>query len=235
MYFPFKSVIVGSLLSLILVVAFSSQLFAVEAESGESREQKTTESSPSSETKPTVNRAEGPAVAEQERTADDDASLSKEDNPRGEVRREVVRAKLDEKKKVLCESRQDAVNGAMSNVTMRSKNTYERITKIYASSISFYQDKNLVVANYNALVEAVESAKSAALLANETLGSAPTLSCSSDGPKADVQEFRNKRLDKVAAFGTYRDAVKVLVKAIRDAAKAAETPAATDVSTEATN
>jgi|GEM_PF-2868192 len=146
----------------------------------------------------------------------------KVDNVKGEQRKEVAREKLDAKRLTLCESRQSVVNTAMTNVIDRSKTHFDRITAIYTKATKFYVAKNLSIDNYEALVLNADSAKAAAEAANKELTNLSQFSCGSTGPKADIQVFRNKRLDKVDAFNVYRDAVKALVGAMRDAAKVTE-------------
>ena len=176
---------------------------------------------------PQIFAQSGPTTEDSSKTT---GMTDREDNPNGEMRKEVRREKLDDKKKALCESRLTIVNKSMGDVVTRSQSHFNRITDVYNKVTKFYADKGLTVSNYAALVAKVEAAKTAASTADTNLAAAPKLSCGSDGPKADMQAFRNKRLDKVEAFGAYRDAVKSLVKAVRDAAKTTE--AATDATTE---
>jgi len=215
MKFSIKTIIIGSFLSLALILGVAPQMFAREVEA--------TETETTQETRPPR------TVSENERqmrntgeSGDSEVVSNREDNPRNEMRQELRRERLDERKKAVCESRQATINTVIGNVVDRSKNHYDRITSIYEISTVFYTEKGLTVADYETLVANVETAKTAASTANRDLLTAPKLSCESDGPQADVQAFRNKRLDKVDAFAAYRDDVKTLVKAIRDAAKTAE-------------
>jgi len=234
MKFTPKNIVVGISLSLMLVIAFAPHLFAKEGESGGSTT--TTNTGTSTETvKPTTTtttrsgssdstNSTRKSQTEPEKTETTEAATEdKADNPRGELRHEMTREKLDDKKKAVCESHQSAVNTAMMDVVTRSKNHLDRITAIYTMTTKFYVDKGLSVSNYDALVATVDAAKTAAIAANSELTSTPQFSCTSDGPKADIQAFRNKRLDKVDAFGVYRDAVKALVKAVKAAAETAST------------
>jgi hypothetical protein len=230
-----KSVVIGSLLSLVLVFTFVPQIFARGGESGGTTTPSTTTTNSGPSTSPTQTSpttSEQPSETEMSReaqqskgdtTSETGVLENKVDNPNGELRKEVTRERLDSKKKAVCESRQTAVNKAMGNVAERSTNQLERITAIYTMSVKFYAEKSLSVSNYATLVTAVETAQKAATTANQDLATTTKFSCDSDGPKADVQAFRNKRLDKVDTFGAYRTAVKALVKAIRVAAKATET------------
>lgn len=201
MKFSMKTIVVGSFFSLVLVLAVAPQIFAQDVETYET--ETTQETQP---TQPTQPQKPSRVTAENER----------------EVRQEVRREKLNEKKIAVCENRQEKINAAMVKMVDRSQKHFDRITNIYEISTSFYTQKGLTVAGYETLIANVEAAKAAASAANEYLSAAPKLLCESDGPQADLQAFRNARLDKVKAFNAYRDDVKTLVKAIRDVAKAAE-------------
>ena len=237
MKFTTKSIVIGASLSLVLAFAFVPQIFAQGGDSGGSTTTNPPES-PTEQTNPTE-PSSGTSTDSNQRTQTgprtEDSSkkigmIDREDNPNGELRKEVRREKLDDKKKALCETRQTIVNKSMGDVVTRSQSHFDRITDVYNKATKFYSEKGLTVSNYAALVAKVEAAKTAASTADTNLAAAPKLSCGSDGPKADMQAFRNKRLDKVEALGAYRDAVKALVKAVRDAAKTTE--AATDATTE---
>lgn len=238
MKFMTKSIVVGASLSLVLAFAFVPQIFAQGGDNGGSTTTVKPPESPTEQPSPTA-PSSGTSTDSNRRTqtepSTEDSSktigmVDREDNPNGELRKEVRREKLDDKKKVLCESRQTIVNKSMGDVVTRSQSHFDRITEVYNKTTKFYTDKNLTVSNYAALVAKVEAAKIAASTADKNLAAAPKLSCESDGPKADMQAFRNKRLDKVEALGAYRDAVKALVKAVRDAARTTE--AATDATSE---
>ena len=230
MKFTTKSIVIGASLSLVLAFAFVPQIFAQGGDNGGSTTTTNPPESPTEQTSPTEPSSGSSTDSNQRtrtepRTEDSSKTIGmvdREDNPNGELRKEVRREKLDDKKKALCESRQTIVNKSMGEVVSRSQSHFDRITEVYNKATKFYADKSLTVSNYAALVAKVEAAKTAASTADKSLAAAPKLSCDSDGPKADMQAFRNKRLDKVEALGAYRDAVKALVKAVREAAKTVE-------------
>ncbi|HEY8886747.1 MAG TPA: hypothetical protein VIM31_04605 [Candidatus Microsaccharimonas sp.] len=235
-----KNVVIGITLSLMLTVTFVPQLFAEDGTSGSGTttttpSTSTDSSSGSGKSTESTKRSQTQPSSETDKSGTTQTAEDKADNPKGEVRKEITRQKLDDKKKAVCETHQSVVNKAMDDVVQRSKNHFDRITAIYDMTTKFYTDKGLSVSNYDTLVANVETAKAAAVSASAELTSTPQFSCASDGPKADIQAFRNKRLDKVDAFGAYRDAVKVLVKAVRDAAKATETTTTSGTTTGGTN
>lgn len=139
------------------------------------------------------------------------------------LRQEIERKKLDDKKKSVCDSREEKINTRINRISERSKNQFDRITNIYEATVAFSTKKGLTVDNYGSLTTSVVSAKNAAAATLETIQATPTFSCNSDGPKADVQSFLNARLDKSDAFKNYRDAVKVFVKAVKQAAESTTT------------
>ena len=214
-----KKITLGLVFSFAVALVCVPQLLAKEGDERESPEQK------NMVVEPTVIRNETP----ENKLESEQHSIpgSAEDNPDREARKEVGREKLESRKKEVCQNRKETINMAMTNVTERSQNQLERIGKIYEATVVFYNEKELSVMQYDQLVATVTSTKAAAETAAQNLQSTPKLSCDSDGPKADVQAFRNKRLDKVEAFGSYRDAVKAFVKTVREAAKVVKSADAT--------
>jgi hypothetical protein len=205
-----KKITLGLLFSFVVAFVCVPQLLAKE---GDERE------SPGSTNRIvelTENKKEMPENEMESEQRDIPGSV--EDNPDREARKEVGREKLESRKKAVCQNRQEKINTAMTNVTERSQNQLERIGKIYEATVTFYNEKGLSIAQYDELIATVTSTKAIAETAAQNLQSTPKLSCDSDGPKADVQAFRNKRLDKVEAFGNYRYAVKTFVKTVREAA-----------------
>lgn len=202
-----KNIALGLVMSLVLSFAFVPQLFAVDDEN-------TTPSTPT------------------ERTTE---TRSTERQSKVEERRDVARERLDAKKKSICESREGSVNKVITNVSERSQNHFDRITKIYDLTLAFYDERDLSISNYDELVANVATTKAAAETALTELKGTPKLSCDSDGPKADIQAFRNKRLDKVEAFGAYRDAVKAFIKAVKAVAETTQTETQETQPAEGTN
>lgn len=190
---------VAVVFSLVLSLVFSPAIFAQEQEG-------TGESPATRNTTETENETDT-------RKSDDSIRV----NP--EIRQEVARKRLEERKKTVCEARQESINTRMGNISERSQNHFDRIGAIYTATNTFYEANNLLIEDYDRLVGAVNETETAAQSALEALQAAPKLSCDSDGPKADVQNFLNLRLSKVSSFNAYRDAVKAFVKAVKAAAE----------------
>ncbi|MGV9001923.1 MAG: hypothetical protein ACOH18_03115 [Candidatus Saccharimonadaceae bacterium] len=203
-----KGIFIGVTLGLAVTLIVSPQLFAhngVNHENGEVHTESEIETETASQTKSGELK---------------DAETTK---PDPKVRQEIAKAKLDDKKKAVCENRQATINTRFTNVTSRSQNQYDRIDTIVTKTEKFYTEKGLSVANYDQLATKVAQAKATAQDSLEALKATPKFSCDSDGPKADVQAFLNLRLTKATDFQAYREAVKALIEAVKTAAKAAET------------
>lgn len=146
------------------------------------------------------------------------ATVEQKDNPKGEQQQALVREKLAAVKQKVCETHQTAINNAMNDIRKASQNQFDRITKAYTTAKTYYGQHTVTVSNYDTLNAQVTSTQAAAQAALDALATSVPLSCTSDGPKAQIQDFRNKRLDKVSAFEAYRTAVKNYISAIRTAA-----------------
>lgn len=132
-----------------------------------------------------------------------------------EAAQEVKRERLAEVKLKICEKRQTQVNALMDRIVTRSTKHYDHITTASERAQAFYVKQGNVLANYDELVATVASTKSAALTAITELDDKAVFNCTSEAPKADIQDFRDRRAHKIEALSEYRDAVKVLIKAIK--------------------
>lgn len=134
----------------------------------------------------------------------------------------AIRERLNEAKKKICEKHETKINDLIARINTRREKAFDRITEVSEAVQSYYADKNLSTADYDDLVAAVEAAEEAAQAALTTQLSAPKLRCDGEAPKADMSEFRTKHSDSVDALKEYRDAVKALVRAVKEAAKDSE-------------
>lgn len=132
-----------------------------------------------------------------------------------EEHKELAREKLDAVKQKVCETREAQVNKIMDGVVSRSQGHVDRITEIATRTKAFYDKQGNTVDTYFALVASVETARQAAQAAVDALSTNADFTCASDGPKSDIQGFRNQRLTKIAAIGTYRNEVKKLIVAVK--------------------
>ena len=238
MKYILKATVATVALCLVVVLATSPNIFAVEGKNtGESTTTtNTTTTTPTTEApKTTLKKStdskttvepkkigESTTTGEKATEVETESEKAKDPDttaPNAESHQKIDRKKLDDTKKSVCEARKDTINTRIGNVTERSQNQYTRIDQIFTATTKFYTEKSLSVSNYDELVANVTQAKIAATATLQAIKDAPKFSCASDGPKADVQSFLNLRLDKQAAFKTYRDAVKALVDAVKTAAK----------------
>jgi len=119
--------------------------------------------------------------------------------------------------KKACENHQETINRLMSVMDNRRQNALDRISKIADAIKAFYVKKGLSISNYDQLVAAVDAAKQAAQTTTDAQTAIPQLSCDGDHPRADVLDFRQKRLESIDALKAFRDAVKALGQAVKTA------------------
>lgn len=128
------------------------------------------------------------------------------------------RQKLDATKKKICEKHESKVNKLINSMNVRREKAYDRITQVYEAVQDYHSTHNLSVANYDDLILTAEAAKAAALEAKDAQHAAPKLKCGGEQPKADVVDFKLKRADSIDALKQYRESVKAVVKAVKEAA-----------------
>ncbi len=217
-----KKILIAGALSFVIGIVVVPQTFAKEgAESGNSGSGSSSNSGKTTTTKRT--EAEHPVEVEDEKSSDSDDSSTSSDVRREDRRADVPsREKLDDKKRSVCNAAAPEINQVISNVAERTKRHSTQIENIYSLTKAFYEKSGLTVSDYDALVATVDTKKALADAAAQKIDTQPKFSCDSDGPKADLQTFRNARIDKVDAFKEYRDAVKALINAVKTAAKEAK-------------
>lgn len=140
-----------------------------------------------------------------------------------EQARADLKERLSDLKKKICEKHQDRINTLISGMNKRRQNVFDRITKASDAVQAFYTEKSLSVENYDEILAKVTAAKEAAETAMSNQKEAETLNCSSDQPRADMSVFKEVRSTSVDAMRLYRDTVKELVAAVKEAAAAAKT------------
>ncbi len=134
-----------------------------------------------------------------------------------------LRERLSDAKKSICERRESKINQIMERMDTRRTNAFDRVTQIYEAITGFYTEKSLSVENYDSLVAAIVVAKEAAQAGIDNQQAVPQLDCDGDQPKADIADFKQRRLDSIDAMKAYRDAVKDLASAVKEVAEANRT------------
>lgn len=149
----------------------------------------------------------------------------------GTDRKTIAKEKLDDTKLKACQSRESLVKTTMSSVVTRSQANFDKISAAAQRAEAFYTAKGNVLANYDSLVAAVDTAKVAAQASLSNLTNTAVFSCSSDGPKSEIQTFHNQRLSKIDALSAYRTAVKALITGIKSVQPTETTPSTQTSST----
>lgn len=132
-----------------------------------------------------------------------------------EERKEVSRERLADLKLKVCQNREQQINTIFDRIITRSTSHLERITTIADKTKVFYVKQGNVLNTYDSLVASVDAAYIKAKQAMDTLAAQPKFSCDTDGPKSDIQNFRNQRVGKTESMGAYRQAVKDLIAAVK--------------------
>jgi Tfp pilus assembly protein FimT len=133
--------------------------------------------------------------------------------------RSEARQKLTDAKRKACESHKSRINTTMGNMDSRRQRAYDHITKVYDAVEQYITDKNITVESYDELITSITNAKTAASEAMIAQQQAPELDCAGEQPRADIADFRLKRLSSIDAMQTYRQAVKDLISATKAAVK----------------
>lgn len=219
-----KNVASAGLMSLALALAIVPRTFAedtVTTQPPTSGSTQRSETTTTTSKEPTRSDTGSPTEVVRENSTEDsmkEASIQPDDSKKQQL---PARQRLDDQKKKVCDEKAPQINKAIDNVVSRTDDHAAQILKVYTLTKEFYTKNNLSIANYDALVANVEAKKVVADAAQKTLETHPKFTCNSDGPRADIQSFKNQRLDKVSAFKDYRSAVHELIKAVRAAAVAA--------------
>lgn len=169
---------------------------------------------PTTETKK-VNRLETELRGKLQEKAKEREAVKEQEN---EQEKEKLHERLEADKKKVCEKHVGTITRVMTAMNSRRQNAFDRITKVSEAVQAFYVKKELSVANYDDLVAQVNAAKSVAQAATTAQTTIPSVNCDGDHPRADIADFKEKRSASIDAMKAYRDAVKALVKAVREAA-----------------
>jgi hypothetical protein len=133
-----------------------------------------------------------------------------------------VQGRLDEAKKKTCNARVTAITKIMANAAAAGKRHEEVFGKILARVEEFYTNKKLTVANYDALVAAANAKKEAATAAVAAVANNVAFDCNSDNPVSVADAFSGKVKAMRQALKDYRTAIGALLKAVKQAAEAAQ-------------
>jgi len=128
--------------------------------------------------------------------------------------------KLADNKKQSCQEVVGQINTILTDTKTRRESTGVLITQVTDASLEYVKTNALVIENYDALVAAVDTARAASELANQSLSKLADFDCNATDPYGYVAQFKAIRSETLEAQKVYRDSVKDLLVAIKAAAKA---------------
>jgi len=129
--------------------------------------------------------------------------------------------RLEAAKEKACGRKKTFVSGVESRVGKRGQGRLDAITKIATKVETYIKNKNLTVANYDQLISNINDKKATAQAAvnkvNSEIGSVGQVNCQGGDGKDQIETFKKDMRAQQAALKDYRNAVKALVKAAKDA------------------
>jgi hypothetical protein len=146
---------------------------------------------------------------------------------RAEVRQKVedkkaeVKEKLADKRLDVCKKREVRINAIIDKTAIQAEKHLGVFEKIEDRVKSFYADKHLTVANYDALVAAVDEKHTSAVAAVEELKS-NDFSCDTTDATNPSGIMKDLALSKNDALKEYRSALKDLISAVKSAANSTD-------------
>ncbi len=168
-------------------------------------------------------------VEDLESTIKKQPEMSSEITPAPQIKQETLKeetvpakdASLQQAKE-LCSTNEARITTLIDSLNAERQQAFEQITHISDAAQEFYRVKNLQVTHYDQLVTAVLQAKTIAQTTKTTLKSSAVFSCEDSDLRASMQSYQEKRAASATGARVYRDSVKVLVTAVRDASKTSD-------------
>lgn len=132
-------------------------------------------------------------------------------------KRAAVKEKLSTARKNVCDKRQVNINKIITNSNAQGTRNLAVFESIQARVIQFATQKNLTVANYDALVADADAKRAAAQAALDISGQT-TFSCDDTDPSSPGKVVSDLMHTKHDALKDYRTAIKNLIVAVKQAA-----------------
>lgn len=133
------------------------------------------------------------------------------------------KGRLDETRLKTCQNREKTINGIMSRISSRGNKHLGVINKISERVQAFYKEKDLTAVNYDALVAAVNTAKTSAEAKLAAIKSSSVeFKCDGSDPKGAGQQFKDNLKLEISALKEYKTAVKNLIVVVKSANSASE-------------
>lgn len=130
-------------------------------------------------------------------------------------REEDKQNKLDAVKEKVCENRKDNISNIMQRGIVRANRQIDLFGTIATRVEAFYVKKGKTLSNYDALVAAVNSAKTKAQTDIDTLKAQTTLDCTGADPKGQIEAFKTALKAVNQDLKDYRTAVKNLIVGVK--------------------
>lgn len=138
-----------------------------------------------------------------------------------EENKERKEQKLDDAKKKICEQKSNGIKTSMEKISQVGQKHGEWLTAVVEKINNFITKNNLTVTNYSTLVANIDSAKAELDASRQALETYKTqFDCSGD-PKNTVSDFKTAFQTMKENGKKYKEAVKALLDATREAAKSA--------------
>lgn len=146
------------------------------------------------------------------------AEIKAEAEARKAERQAKAAEKLSETKQRICQRRETIINNLMDRMNSRGEKHFELITKISTRVQEYKNSQSLEVSNYDQLLAAVEASKTAAQTALDTVSQTQAeFKCDGTDPKGAASSFKDNMKAQNEALKAYRDAVKDLLVAVKQA------------------
>ena len=138
-----------------------------------------------------------------------------------EAKMEEHKAKLADNKLEVCKKHEAAINKNIQGTSDRRTKQLEFLNTVSERIQTFYTDKNLSLANYDALVADVNAKKAAAEQAIDTLKvTTVEFKCDGSDPKGVGEANKAARQPVIDALKAYKQSVKNLITGVKSVAPA---------------
>lgn len=128
------------------------------------------------------------------------------------------RGKLDDNGRNLCEQRRDGMRQSAAAINQALSNHYDRFTQVSMRVTEFVEAQQLSVANYDQLLAEVNRAEAEAETAVAAARNTVEVDCAGEEPRLQAANNRATFVAARKSLKTYRDSLKALVSAVREAA-----------------
>ncbi|MDL2341996.1 MAG: hypothetical protein QFB87_02885 [Patescibacteria group bacterium] len=174
-------------------------------------------------------------------TSETEATTTETNHSRGErevkaLRAEKKVAKTDTERQKTCEARKSGLEMKFTSIARNSSAYQTRINDIYAKTLAYQVKSNLNPTGFSSLVAAADAAKAKAETSVAALAAAkPTVECTHKTVATDVATFKVTAATARTDLKAYKQAIKAVVKSLRDAKNAATSTSTETKPTEGTN